>query len=361
MKSKGSVLIVDDELGARESMRMILKGNFDVSTAESGTKAIELVKEKQYDVVVLDIRMPDISGIEVLEKIKQMDPSPEVMMVTAYAALDTAKNAMRLGAYDYIEKPFKNFDEFREIVSRGVERKLKASKTHQLVAQLEKLSTIGQMASEIMHELAAPITGVIGYSEFLLSQECDDIIKESLRKINAEAERCQKIIRNILSFARKPDDGKNYANINDIIARTIDLKIHHLRLDSIKVNLDLDQNLPRTMVNYNEIQQVLVNIINNAHYAMKSQETEKILSIRTWFDSENIYISLANTGPLIPKDKLELIFEPYYTTKKTGNGTGLGLSISRRIINEHNGKIYAQSEQGEGVKFIIELPIFNEI
>lgn len=361
METKGSVLIVDDELGARESMRMILKGKFDVSTAESGMKAIELVKEKQYDVVVLDIRMPDISGIEVLEKIKQMDPSPEVMMVTAYAALDTAKNAMRLGAYDYIEKPFKNFDEFREVVNKGVERKLKASKIYQLVAQLEKLSTIGQMASEIMHELATPITGVIGYSEFLLSQECNDTIKDSLKKINAEAERCQKIIKNVLSFTRKPDVGKSYVDINDIIIKTIDLKSHHLKLDNIKIALDLNQSMPKTMANYNEIQQVLVNIINNAHYAMKSKETEKILSIKTWFDFEKIYISLANTGPSIPQDKLEVIFEPYYTTKKTGNGTGLGLSISRRIINEHNGRIYAESKEDEGVRFIIELPIFNEI
>jgi len=181
METEGSVLIVDDELGARESMQRILNGRFSVSTVDSGTKAIEIVKERNFDVVVLDIVLQDITGIQALERIKQIEPSPEVMMVTANAAVNTAKDAMRLGAYDYIEKPFK-INEFREAVSRGIERRLKASKTEQLLMHLEKLSSIGQMSSEILHELATPITGVIGYSEFLLAQQSDGIIKDSLGK-----------------------------------------------------------------------------------------------------------------------------------------------------------------------------------
>ena len=119
MEDKGSVLVVDDELGARESMRMILKNQFDVSTADNGDKAVAFIEEHDFDVVITDIRMPGISGIELLEKIKETNPVTAVLMVTAYAALDTAKRAMRLGAYDYIEKPFKP-DELREAVRRGV-------------------------------------------------------------------------------------------------------------------------------------------------------------------------------------------------------------------------------------------------
>jgi len=355
METEGSVLIVDDELGARESMQRILNGRFSVSTVDSGTKAIEIVKERNFDVVVLDIVLQDITGIQALERIKQIEPSPEVMMVTANAAVNTAKDAMRLGAYDYIEKPFK-INEFREAVSRGIERRLKASKTEQLLMHLEKLSSIGQMSSEILHELATPITGVIGYSEFLLAQQSDGIIKDSLRKINAEAERCQTIIRNILSFARKSESDKHYININDAILKTIEIKVYQLKLDGIELELNLDPELPKTTANFGEIQQVVVNIVNNAHYSMKNHYGERILSINTSFDSKDIYVKIRNTGPTIPEDKLDLIFEPYFTTKQPGNGTGLGLSICRRILHEHNGEIYVDSNEG-GVTFILEIPI----
>lgn len=370
MQTKGNVLVVDDELGARESMKMILNDRFDVSTADSGNKAIQLVKQKDFDVVLLDIRMPDMTGIEVLQHIKKQDPSPEVMMVTAYAALDTVQEALRFGAYDYVEKPFKNFDSLRDVVSRGVERKLKSSKTIQLakefeeikkqIIQLEKMSSLGQMASEVIHELATPITGVLGYSEFLLEQECDEIIKNSLRKIKSEAERSQTIIRNILTFSRKPENIKALININEVVSKTIDIKMHHFRTDNIQCTLNLDPNLPDTLADFNQIQQVVLNIANNAQDAMKSHEGKKQLSITTTHDSKLIYVVISNTGPSIPKEYQDVIFEPFYTTKRVEQGTGLGLSISRDILLSHNGNIRLSSKEGEGVTFTLEIPIENK-
>jgi DNA-binding NtrC family response regulator len=137
MQTKGQVLVVDDELSVRESMKMILNGRFDVLTADSGYGALELVKQKEFDVVVLDIRMPPgMSGIDVLRHIKEVEESPEVIMVTAYASLETAKDAVKLGAYDYIEKPFE-MEDFREIVHKGVERKHKSNKAVQLISDFE--------------------------------------------------------------------------------------------------------------------------------------------------------------------------------------------------------------------------------
>ncbi|MGB9594757.1 MAG: response regulator [Candidatus Poribacteria bacterium] len=366
MQQKGQVLIVDDELGGRESMKMILNGQFDVQTADSGYGALEIAKKKDFDVVVLDIRMPDLSGIEVLRSLKEMEPSPEVVLVTAYASLETAKDAIKLGAYDYIEKPF-SMDNFREVVSKGVERKHKYSQTHQLandfeavrkqLIQLEKLSSLGRMTSEVIHELATPITGLLGFSEFLLDQECDEIIKNSLRKIKSEAERCQTIIRNILSFARKTEDQKNPISINDVIMKTIDIKSHQFKLENIKCNLELDSNIPNTLADFGQIQQVIVNILNNAQDALKKQNYPKTISILTSYDSDHVYIMIGNNGPHIPEEFLDLIFEPFFTTKKSEQGTGLGLSISRDIIRRHNGDIQVYSKPGEGVTFTIYLPI----
>jgi len=369
MGAKGNILIVDDEIGSRESMKMILNSRFQVSTADSGYKAIELIKQTDFDVVVLDIRMPDMSGIEVLKHIKEAEPSPEVMMVTAYAALETCKDALNMGAYGYVEKPFK-MDELREVVSRGIDRKLKSAKTIQLgkdfdevrnqLIQLEKLSSLGQMASEVIHELATPITGVLGYSEFLLEQECDGIIRNSLQKIKSEAERCQIIIRNILTFARKPDNLTTYININEVVSRTIDIKTHQLRVDNIKSEFILDPDLPNILADFNQIQQVVINIVNNAQDAMKKSDGKRQLSITTTHDLEFIYIAISNNGPSIPQEHLDQIFEPFFTTKKAEQGTGLGLSISRDILQKHNGDIRVSSKEGEGVTFTLEIPIVIE-
>ena len=367
MEGRNSVLVVDDELGSRESMRMILKKQYDVSTADSGAKAIELLNEKEFDVVILDIRMPGMSGIEVLKRVKEIRPSSGVLMVTAYAALETAQNAMRLGAYDYIEKPFRNSAELRDAVKKGVQRKLaEAKKVHlaedfekirKELFQLEKLSSIGQMTSEVFHELVTPISGVIGYSGLLLDQGCDEIIKSSLEKINAEAERCQGIIRNLLTFARKPETDKELIDINDIIRKAIDLKMYQLRLNSIEVILELEPDLPGIMGNFNKVQQVVINIINNAHQAMRTYEGKQQLTITTQSDSEEIQVRIVDTGPGIPHDKLEIIFEPFFTTKIEGEGTGLGLSISRDIMCEHDGEIHVYSEEGKGAAFTLEFPL----
>ena len=349
-------------------MRMILNGRFDVLTADSGNSALELVKQKEFDVVVLDIRMPDLSGIEVLRHIREAEPAPEVILVTAYPSLETAKDAVKLGAYDYIEKPFA-IEDFRKVVHKGVERKHKSDKAIQLVSdfeearqqliQLEKLSSLGQMTSEVIHELATPITGLLGYSELLLDQECDDIIKNSLKKIRSEAERCQNIIRNILAYARKPDNAKSCININEVIARTIDIKSHQFHLGNIKCELELDPEIPNTMADFGQIQQVLVNIINNAQDAMMDQESLRLITISSTYDSEYIYVVIANSGPYIPEDQSEAIFQPFFTTKKAEHGTGLGLSISRDIIRRHNGDIQLYSKAGEGVTFTIYLPILD--
>ena len=125
--------------------------------------------------------------------------------------------------------------------------------------------------------------------------------------------------------------------------------------------MELDPDLPEVMGDADQIQQVIVNIANNAHHAMSHYEGERRLTITTQSDSENIRVSIADTGPGIPQDKIDIIFEPFFTTKKSGEGTGLGLKISRDIIHEHDGEIYVDSREGEGARFTIELPLKVEV
>lgn len=228
--------------------------------------------------------------------------------------------------------------------------------------QAEKLSSLGEILSGVAHELNNPLTGVIGYCELLINSDAngDDAIKEKLGKINNAALRCKRIIENLLSFARQHKIEKQYVNINDIVKQTLELKGYQLTVDNIEIVTELDNSLPYTMVDPYTIQQVFLNIVNNAHLAMKEKGGQHKLTARTEYKEGALKIYFTDSGPGISEANLKKIFDPFFTTREVGKGTGLGLSISYGIIKEHNGELRVTSRQGEGATFIIELPVLSE-
>jgi len=242
---------------------------------------------------------------------------------------------------------------------RGVTRDV--TEWVQLQAQLiqsAKLSGIGQMISGVAHELNNPLTTVMGYSQLLQASDVDDAIKEDLRRIYDDALRAQRIVQNLLTFARQKKPQRGPVDINEVIEQTLSLRRHQLNLDDVEVVTELAENLPWTMADRYQLQQVFLNIINNAHQAMSSQRGGGALTIRSELsDSDTIRVTLADTGPGMPTQVLERVFDPFFTTRDVGAGTGLGLSVSHGIIQEHGGRIWAESERGQGATFIVELPM----
>src|SRR5438445_12862911 len=177
------VLVIDDEIGPRESLRMLLKPNYQVHTADCVEAGLKLLKEKQPDTIVMDIRMPGMTGIEGLRKIREIDPHLSVIMLTGFGALDTAKEALRLGANDYISKPF-DAGEMRQVIGRNVERtrvhrasdtaaaEIKELNNRLLkeLAQKERLASLGQASAEFVHDLGNPLTIVWGYVQLLANK-----------------------------------------------------------------------------------------------------------------------------------------------------------------------------------------------
>ncbi len=234
----------------------------------------------------------------------------------------------------------------------------------QQLIQSEKLSAIGQLISGIAHELNNPLTGVMGYSQLLqLRDDLDDRAKDNLIKINNLALRCQKIVQNLLSFARKQTPERTLSDINEILERTVELRSYELQVNNIDVVLELDRSLPRTIADAHQLQQVFLNIITNAEQAMLESHGKGRLSIRSRSDAQraSIIIEIADDGPGIPENYLTRIFDPFFTTKEVGKGTGLGLSLSYGIIKEHGGNIYARSQLGQGATFVIELPVISSL
>jgi len=229
------------------------------------------------------------------------------------------------------------------------------------LAQAEKLSSIGEVISGVAHELNNPLSGVLGYSQLLIARHSQSPLVRELEKINDSALRCQKIVRNLLSFARATKPEKKQLGINGIIEKTLDIKKYNLHVNNVDVVKELDPDLPCTMLDFHQIQQIFLNLINNAQHAMAAKrERPSLLTIRTSCVDDNIRAEISDNGEGMSKETLQRIFDPFFTTKEQGEGTGLGLSISYGIIKEHHGSISVDSRPGEGSTFIVEIPILQE-
>jgi len=230
---------------------------------------------------------------------------------------------------------------------------------NQLV-QAEKMSVVGQLVSGVAHELNNPLAGVLGYSQLLLRMEVPGEVKRGLERIESEADRCKRIVQNLLIFARKNRPQKRPIDINGVVESVLELKEYQFKVDNVRVMKDLDPRLPLTMADSGQLQQVVMNIIHNAQQAMSGGKREAILTVRSRGEKGTIHLEIADTGPGIAAGNLNRIFDPFFTTKEVGQGTGLGLSICYGIIQEHRGRIWAESREGEGTRFHLQIPVQEE-
>ncbi|UCE67175.1 MAG: response regulator [Candidatus Zixiibacteriota bacterium] len=228
--------------------------------------------------------------------------------------------------------------------------------THQL-HQNEKLSALGQLIAGVAHELNNPLAIIMGNSQLLLALDPDDELSRRINIIYQSAERSQKIVQNLLSFARQTPSKKSYVGINGLISDCLELKSYDYKTHKIETFTDFEKDLPKTMADFNQLQQVCIIIFENAQHALMSNQNSKMMRVKTEHKDNTIIIKFSDNGPGIPKDIQNRIFEPFFTTKELGKGTGLGLSIAYGIVNKHDGKFYVESEKGKGTTFVIELPI----
>ncbi|MDD5511818.1 MAG: PAS domain S-box protein, partial [Dehalococcoidales bacterium] len=223
-----------------------------------------------------------------------------------------------------------------------------------------RLASVGEMASGIAHEINNPLTSVIGFSELLMEKDLPEDLRKDVEIIHSGAKRAADIVKRLLIFARQHKPERTYTGINKIIESTLALRKYALETSNIEVITLLDAELPWTVADAGQLQQVFLNIIVNAETAMKKAHGRGRLVIRTERAGDRIRISFADDGPGIAKENLERIFDPFFTTREVGEGTGLGLSLAHGIVAEHNGALYAESEEGKGATFFVELPIVAE-
>jgi len=373
------VLVIDDEMGPRESLRMLLKPIYQVHTANSVEIGLKLLNEKKPDAIVMDIRMPGMTGIEGLRRIRQIDPHLSVIMLTGFGALETAKEALRLGANDYISKPF-DAREMREVISRNVERtrlhrtsesaageiKELNNRLLQELAQKERLASLGQASAEFVHDIGNPLTIVWGYVQLLAkkleeSEPTDDPNAVSSNKeleiIEQNVRLCRDLLTMWQSYGSVEATPHTLISISDIVREVVAGVGAMAKETPVELKCDVTEDPCSLMGDAVQITRAIQNVIINAIQASGDRKgTVEVSCIRKDF---YVDVRIADTGQGISPEQVARIFDPYFTTKQGKSGTGLGLFITRKVVDDHNGSIKVDSTPGIGTTITIRLPLIN--
>ncbi|ADJ26433.1 PAS/PAC sensor hybrid histidine kinase [Dehalogenimonas lykanthroporepellens BL-DC-9] len=221
-----------------------------------------------------------------------------------------------------------------------------------------RLAAVGEMAAGIAHEINNPLTGVIGFSELLMTRpDVPDDMKEDLHIINEGSQRVKDIVRRMLTFARQSKPVKSAVNIIDVLENTIEMRRYVLETSNISIVRDYARDITEVVADAGQLQQVFLNIIVNAEYAMKKAHDKGVLVVKTEKSDGHIRVLITDDGPGMSDEVKSKLFQPFFTTKDPGEGTGLGLALSMGIIKEHGGSISVKTVVGKGTTFIVELPM----
>jgi two-component system NtrC family sensor kinase len=224
--------------------------------------------------------------------------------------------------------------------------------------QSEKMSAIGQLIAGIAHDLNNPLASVVGFADYLTEvPNVPPPLREPLTVIQEEAERASSIVKNLLSFARKQEHQRRPTALKPLLDATFLLLRNNLMAYRVEATLEIEPDLPMPDIDPNQIQQVFVNLINNAAQAIASTGRPGTVTVRArrWLDG--VAVDVADDGPGMSEALAAQVFEPFFTTKPEGEGTGLGLSISQGIVREHGGRIMLATEEEKGSVFTVQLPL----
>jgi len=281
-----------------------------------------------------------------LLRLRRVDNSPVWVEVTAHAEPPTGDGSIRIDA----------------LVRDVSERKKLEDQTRDLYNQLlqaEKLAALGQTISGVAHELNNPLATILTWAERLSARPVDDKTKRGLETILSESERAAKIVRNLLTFARKRQSTRTMVDLNHVVRETLTLRSYEQRITNITIVDALASGLPQVFADAHQVQQVLLNLIINAEQAMLTANGRGTLVVRSWHDveRESVVLEINDDGPGIAEELQPKIFDPFFTTKEVGKGTGLGLTVAYAIVQEHGGRIRLASNAGSGASFFVEMPV----
>ncbi len=392
-RNSWTILVIDDEPDVRDVMAISLEdAGYKTLSAANGESGLKLLASHKPQILITDIKMPGMSGLEVLKQARHIRPETQVIVTTGFADIKKAVTALQHDASDFITKPVDDTTlhlALKRAMERYQNQKELADYTRLLeqtvlnqekILHQEKMMSLGRLAASMVHEINNPLSGILNYIQLMIrlteKPDWDDArrarFKDYLAIIYQETRRCADLVSGLLQFSRKSSLQFGPVDICELIEYSRMLCQHRLELAQITLEITCDPKIPRVSGDANQLQQCLINLIFNAIDAIEASpgaelnEGEALAPARPAgrillkADMEEatdlVRVRVEDNGKGIAPNDLPRIFEPFFTTKQDGHGVGLGLSTVYGIIEHHNGTITANSDKGQGACFTIRLP-----
>ncbi len=374
------ILLVDDEEGIRKVLGISLKDSgYEVLTAESGAEALRIFSKERPPIVLTDIKMPGMDGIELLQRIKEERPETEVIMITGHGDMELAIESLKFDATDFVTKPINDdvlgiaLKRARESINLRTKLKeytenleeLVEDKTKKLV-EAERLAVVGQTVAAIAHAIKN-ITGGLTGGAFVLEKGLElknekylcqgwDMVKGNVAKIKGLA-------IDLLNYAKEREPDHRLCDPNRPIQEVYDLMLPRAREHGVNLHIELDRGLSEVLLDPEGIHRCMLNLVTNAIDActdISCSKTGREVTLRSSKGKDcAVEYQVVDEGCGMDKETRDKIFQRFFSTKGS-QGTGLGLMITKKIVDEHKGVIECESRKGKGTKFVIKLPIKDQ-
>ncbi|MBI4558348.1 MAG: response regulator [Candidatus Hydrogenedentes bacterium] len=355
---RASILVVDDENGPRQALRMLLKEHHDVFLASDVTAAQQIVERECVDLIITDIRIPRQSGIELLQQVRKCYPDIEVIILTGYGHLESAMKAVEYGAFAYLEKPFDNATMLKHVEAalQKRRRELVRRRLEDLALEANRFETLGRVVSGMIHDLGTPLSVVGSHVELLLLDPGKADLENRLKIIRAQVGHCTDIVRSTMNFLRHQAQQSTPINLNEIAEACLEVGHPLLRRQNVSVAKCYAEGLPYCVGDFVLVRQAILNLLTNACQAMDKQEQPREITVRTWSENQSVCFSIADNGPGIPRTDRTKVFDAFYSTKGKA-GTGLGLAVVKNVMQRHGGEVCLGENRGCGALFVLKFPI----
>lgn len=380
MKRKPKLLIADDEKSILSLLQTTFQKDFEVFTAEDGAEALMIFAKHNFDLVLSDIRMPGIDGLQLLHTIKKLSPNCEVLLMTGFADTHVAINALNEGAFALITKPLnmkillQRLDHACAVIRHreNQEHVLKEMKSELIMQSLftQRLSALAAMAGGISHEIHQPLSGIGLYAATLQNMVAEkksidpNYLFETLKKINSQVDRAAKVIEHMREFS-SGDSSEEIVNLNLKNAIEKSLELFHVQLQKhgIRLKMDVPPGL-HIKTNVNRFEQVMINLTSNSRDSIIEKSSElkkdgngKLIHIQSREEKDKILIDISDEGAGVPKRLRKTLFEPFVTGKKKRKGSGLGLTICQKILLDFDASIELLKTGPGGSTFRMQFPL----
>ncbi len=356
--ARGRILVVDDENGPRQALRMLLKEEHEVHLAADVPAAQAVLKEQPFDLVITDLRMPKQSGVDLLRWTKTECPETEVIILTGYGDLDTAVQAVQFGALAYVVKPF-DAKAMLKHVEDGLARRhqeLERRRMEELALEANRFQTLGRFVSGMLHDLGTPLSVIAGQLEIVSANVTQGKEAERIHTVQGQVRLCTDIVRTAMNFLRHETQRFSLLNINDVAESCLAVSAPQLQKMSVTPVRSFGADIPICEGDFVLMRQAVLNLITNACQAMENRPEPREVHVRTWREPEHVCVAVADTGPGIPVENRAKVFDTFYTTKGE-RGTGLGLAAVKNIMRRHNGEVALGESSKGGAEFVLRFPL----